>query len=55
MDIIGDDKISGNEYGPCKHALFDLMIKVDKIYQFVGLKYCFKCRKVYKECLQELK
>lgn len=39
----------------CDHALKDLLVHVDKYYECIGLKFCIKCRKIFKETLQEIK
>lgn len=40
----------------CKHDLTDLLFRAggSNIYQKIGLKYCPKCEKIYKETLKEI-
>ena len=54
MEIIGTEPITNKSIGPCHYALFDLMINVSGNHELIGLKYCYKCKKIFKEVLAEV-
>lgn len=54
-DLFGLDNVTDKALGGCHHILFDLMINVSGIHEIIGLKYCKKCKKIFKETLQEIK
>ena len=39
----------------CKHDLFDIMVNNYGVYEMIGLKFCVKCKRIYKNTLQEVK
>ena len=39
----------------CDHDLKELMMDVSGTYEFVGLEFCTKCRRIYKRVLEEVK
>jgi len=55
MEIFGNEPVNDKSIGKCKHALYELMINVSGFHELIGLKYCKKCGKIFKEAMIEVK
>jgi len=55
MEIFDNDNITDKSIGKCKHAFYELMINVSGFHEMIGLKYCKKCKKIFKEGIVEVK
>ena len=55
MNVITDNNIYSDSVGPCRHALFDMMVRVGGTLEVLKYKYCYKCKKIFTEELIEVK
>ena len=55
MELFGNEPITDKSIGSCQHALYDLMINVSGWHEIIPLKYCKKCKKIFKDVMIEVK
>ena len=54
-EIFDSGCATGKLIGKCEHAFYELMINISGFYELIGLKYCKKCGKIFKEVIVEIK